>query len=94
MMSTLELYRRIGLQTAKEKREPIKETAQRKPLYIAIYHKNGWSEKVKSVKLGHFKDINGKQGKPSYAVQFMDGEIKYYPREDITGIMPICKETK
>lgn len=94
MSSTLELYRRIGLQTMEEKQEPIEETEQKKPLYIMVYHKNGWKLKATSVKLGHFKDINGKQGKASYIVKFMDGETKYYPREDIVGIMPIWKGEK
>ena len=91
MTSTLELYRRIGNATAKEKREPIEETEQKKPLYIMVYHKNGWKLKATSVKLGHFKNINGTQGKASYIVKFMDGETRYYPREDIVGIMPIWK---
>ena len=91
MTSTLELYRRIGNATAKEKRQPIEETEQKKPLYIMVYHKNGIEWKATSVKLGHFKNINGTEGKASYIVKFMDGETKYYPREDIVGIMPIWK---
>lgn len=91
MASTLELYRRIALQTAKELQKPIEETEQKEPLYIRVYHKNGWKLKAKSVKLGYFKNINGTQGKPSYIVKFMDGETKYYPRTDIVGIMPIWK---
>lgn len=91
MTSTLELYRRIGNATAKEKRQPIEETEQKKPLYIMTYHKNGWKLKAKSVKLGYFKNIDGTQGKPSYIVKFMDGETKYYPRTDIVGIIPIWK---
>lgn len=92
MTSTLELYRRIGNATAKEKRQPIEETEQKRPLYIMVYHKNGWKLKATSVKLGHFKNINGTQGRPSYAIKFEDGETKYYPREDIVGIIPIWKE--
>lgn len=91
MTSTLELYRRIGNATAKEKREPIEETEQNKPKYIKVYHKNGMEWEATSVKLGHFKNINGTQGKASYIVKFMDGETKYYPRTDIVGIMPIWK---
>ena len=91
MTSTLELYRRIGNATAKEKREPIEETEQKKPKYIAVYHKNGMEWKATSVRLGHFTNVNGTQGKASYIVKFMDGGTKYYPREDIVGIMPIWK---
>lgn len=91
MASTLELYRRIGLQTMKEKQKPIEETEQKKPKYIAVYHKNGMKWKATSVKLGHFKNINGTQGKASYIIRFMDGETKYYPREDIVGIIPIWR---
>ena len=40
------------------------ETEQNKPLYIMVYHKNGWKLKATSVKLGHFKNINGTQGAP------------------------------
>lgn len=91
MVSTLELYRKIGNATAKEKRQPIEETEQKKPKYIKVFHKNGMEWKATSVKLGHFKNINGTQGKASYIVKFMDGETKYYPREDIVGIIPIWK---
>lgn len=93
MVSTLELYRRIGLQTMKEKREPIEETEQKqnKPKYIMVYHKNGMEWKATSVKLGHFKNLNGTQGKASYIIKFMDGTTRYYPREDIVGIIPISK---
>ena len=94
MKSTLELYRRIGNATAKEKRKPIEETKQKKLLYIKVYHKNGMEWEVASVKLGHFKNIDGTQGKASYIVKFMDGETKYYPREDIVGIIPIWKGEK
>ena len=49
---------------------------QKRPLYIMVYHKNGMEWKAISVKLGHFKNINGTQGKASYIVKFMDGEIE------------------
>lgn len=93
MASTLELYRRLGNATTKEKRQPIEETEQKKPLYIMVYHKNGMEWKAKSVKLGHFKNINGTEGKASYIVKFMDGETKYYPITDIVGIVPIWRES-
>lgn len=91
MTSTLELYRRIGNLAVKEKRQPIEETEQKRPLYIMVYHKNGMEWKAKSVRLDHFKNINGTQGRPSYAIKFEDGETKYYPREDIVGIIPIWR---
>lgn len=76
-----------------KRKEYKMETEQKKPLYIMVYHKNGWKLKAKSVKLGHFKNIDGTQGKPSYIVKFMDGETKYYPRTDIVDIMPMGKES-
>lgn len=90
MTSTLELYRRAGLQTLKERREPIEETEQKfKVKHINVYHKNGMEWQAKSVKLDHFKNINGTKGKASYAITFMDGQTRYYPREEIVGIVPI-----
>ena len=58
---------------------------------IRVRHKNGMRWAVKSVKLGHFKNINGTQGAPSYILTSFDGSVRYYPRTDITDIIQTKK---
>ena len=54
-----------------------------------VYHKNGMQWHAKSVKLGHFKNIDGTQGQASYIITFDDGLVRYYPRTEIVGIVPV-----
>lgn len=70
---------------AKEKQRPIiKIKKQKKPWCALVYHKNGQVLKATSIKIERF-------GKARCIVEFMNGETKSYPREDIVGIMSIWK---
>ena len=93
MSKTLELYKRIGEKPSPYYRETPEKKAQKEQFELHVYHKNGMEWIVKSVKLAHAKTINGKQGKPTYAITFDDGITRFYPREEIVGIIPKRKES-
>lgn len=89
MTSTLELYRRIGLQTMKEKREPIEETTPSNKRYICkIYPTEGREFEAVSVKPEHNACGYG------YRIVDRQGRIMFYKANEIMSIMPTREEIK
>lgn len=87
MTSTLELYRRIGLQTMKEKREPIEETTPSNKRYICkIYPTEGKEFEAVSVK--------PTRNACGYGYRIIDrqGRIMFFKANEVAGIMPTRKE--
>lgn len=87
MVSTLELYRRIGNATAKEKRALIEETEQRQAHYnCKIYTTEGEEFIATSVKPERNACGYG------YRITDEQGRIMFYKANEVAGIMPIMKK--
>lgn len=85
MTSTLELYRRIGNVTVKEKRKPIEETEQKPNTHYdcRIYTADGSEFIAKSVKPVHNACGYG------YRIESEQFGIMFYKAREIVGIIPI-----
>ena len=89
MTSTLELYRRIGLQTMKEKREPIEETTPSNKRYVCkIYTTEGKEFEAVSVKPERNACGCG------YRIVDRQGRTMFYKADEVACIMPTREEIK
>lgn len=89
MTSTLELYRRIGLETTKEKRQPIEETTPSNKRYICkIYPTEGKEFEAVSVK--------PERNACGYGYRIVDrqGRTMFYKADEVASIMPTKEEIK
>lgn len=89
MTSTLELYRRMGLETAKEKRQPIEETTPSNKRYVCkIYQTEGKEFEAVSVK--------PERNACGYGYRIVDrqGRTMFYKADEVASIMPTKEEIK